>query len=640
MQFARAAWRFLVAIKDGMVFIAMLLFFAALYAALSSRPNIASVSEGALLLNLEGVIVEEPTQPDLTSFLTGGGQNVITEYRLRDVVRAIDVSARDSRVQAIVLDLSSFIGGGQTSLGSVGEALSRFKSAGKPVYAFANFYSDDAYQLAAHASEIWMDPMGGILFSGPGGSRLYYKNLIDELGITANVYRVGTYKSAVEPYLRSDQSPEAKEAARALYATLWESWLADVTKARPKADVASYARDPAQSVQAAGGDYAKIAIERKLVDTIGTRVAFGKYVASKVGDDQIPSPDSFKTIEYDNWVAANPAPTDGSPIGVITIAGEIIDGEAGPGIAASGRITQQIYQALDAGEMKALVVRVDSPGGSAFASEEIRLALNAVKKSGLPIVISMGDVAASGGYWIAAAGDYIMAEPDTITGSIGIFAVLPSFEKAAAKWGVTTDGVQTTPLSGQPDFIGGFSDDLNTVLQAGVEDGYQDFLKLVADARGKSLAEVDAIGQGRVWDGGTARQLGLVDGFGGIDAAIAEAAKRAGLTKGSYHPQYLEPSLGFGMFALDGLPFVKALPLLKTKPEPVTGVVSWAAREQKLMVHQALATAQGLMAREDLQALCLECAHLPAATRHAASVAGPVSFFEWLSRYSLSSTPR
>lgn len=630
MQFARAAWKFLVAIKDGLVLIAMLLFFAALYGALSARPNVAAISEGALLLDLNGVIVEEPTQPDFASFLTGN-QNDVTEYRLRDVVRAIDASASDDRVKAIVLDLSLFMGSGQTSLTAVGEALTRAKLEGKPIYAFANFYSDDSYQLAAHADEIWMDPMGGIIFAGPGGNRLYYKNLIDQLGITAHVYRVGTYKSAVEPYLRSDQSPEAKEASAALSAVLWESWIGEIRKARPAANVEAFARDPAAMIQAAGGDYADLAMAQNLVDKIGDRVAFGRFVAEKVGTDQTQSPDDFKAIAYDNYIAANPLPTNGDAIGVVTVAGEIISGDAGPGIGASGRISEQIYKALEADEIKALVVRVNSPGGSAFASEEIRLAIEEFRKKDIPVVVSMADVAASGGYWIAAAGDHIMAEPDTITGSIGVFAVLPSFEKALGKWGVTADGVQTTPLSGEPNFVGGFSEDLHTVLQSGVENSYRDFLGLVAEARNKTPEQIDEIGQGRVWDGGTARQLGLVDSFGGLDDALKEAAKRAGLEDGSYHAKYLEEPLRFGWWALDRLPFAD-----NRERAPVNGIFGWVAQEQQRMFFEALNSAQGLMARQDVQALCLECGSVnPAAGYHQ-----DISLFDLLKSYSLSAAPR
>ncbi|MGB5483679.1 signal peptide peptidase SppA, partial [Parasphingorhabdus sp.] len=429
MQFARAAWRFLVAIKDGMVLIAMLLFFGVLYALLSSQPNSGSIRDGALSLDLNGVIVEEPAAPTFEDFLASNSDSP-REYRLRDIVRAIDATVEDGRVKAIVLDLSRFAGGGQTSLTDIGEALERAKKAGKPVYAFASFYGDDGYQLAAHATEIWMDPMGGIVFAGPGGNRLYYKGLIDRLGVTANIYRVGTYKSAVEPYMRADQSPASREASEALYGVLWDSWLAEVKKARPQAMVQPFADDPAAFIKTAGGDFALVAMKQKLVDKLADKTAFDRFVAEQVGTDETPSPDSFKSIDYDDYVAANPVKTKGSPIGVITVAGEIIGGDSGPGMAASGRIAEQIYKALDEDEIKALVVRVDSPGGSAFASEEIRLALLEAKKKKLPIVISMGDVAASGGYWIAAAGDHIFAEPDTITGSIGVFAVLPSFEKA------------------------------------------------------------------------------------------------------------------------------------------------------------------------------------------------------------------
>lgn len=629
MQFARAAWKFLVAIKDGMVLIAMLLFFGALYALLSTQPNSGAIRDGALLLDLNGVIVEEPAAPTFEDFLAGNAGNSPREYRLRDVVHAIDATVEDNRVKAIVLDLSSFVGGGQTSLTDIGDALARARKAGKPIYAFASFYSDDSYQLAAHATEIWMDPMGGIIFAGPGGNRLYYKGLIDRLGVTANIYRVGTYKSAVEPYMRADQSDASREASEALYGVLWDSWLTELKKSRPQANVKPFADDPAAFITAAGGDYAAVAMQQKLIDKLGDKTAFDRFVAEQVGADEEPSPDSFKSIDYDDFVAAHPVETDGSAIGVITVAGEIVGGDTGPGMAASGRIAELIYTALDENEIKALVVRVDSPGGSAFASEEIRLALLEAKKKKLPIVVSMGDVAASGGYWIATAGDHIFAEPDTITGSIGVFAVLPSFEKALAKWGVTADGVQTTPLSGEPDFVGGFSDDLNAILQAGVEDSYGDFIKLVAAARGKTPAEVDTIGQGRVWDGGTARQLGLVDGFGGMPEALAEAAKRAGLKEGDYHAQYIDPQVSLSWLPFEGIPFVRQ------ESAPVTGVIGWATQRQKAIFAQAMTTAQGLLVREDVQALCLECG--TAVPRNTKASAG------WIDRllsYSFSSAPR
>ena len=628
MQFARAAWKFLVAIKDGMVLIAMLLFFGALYALLSSQPNSAAIGDGALLLDLNGVIVEEPAAPTLEDFLSSTSDSP-REYRLRDVVHAIDASVDDDRVKAIVLDLGRFAGGGQTSLTDVGAALDRAKKAGKPIYAFASFYSDDSYQLAAHATQIWLDPMGGIIFAGAGSNRLYYKGLIDRLGVTANIYRVGTYKSAVEPYMRADQSPAAREASEALYNVLWDSWLSEVKKARPQAVIRPFADDPATFARTAGGDLAKVAMEQKLVDKLGDRTAFDRFVAEQVGTDETPSPDSFNSIDYDDFVAASPVDSDGSPIGVITVAGEIVDGKTGPGMAASGRIAEQIYKALDEDEIKALVVRIDSPGGSAFASEEIRLALLEARKKKLPIVVSMADVAASGGYWVATAGDHIFAEPDTITGSIGVFAVLPSFEKALAKWGVTADGVQTTPLSGEPNFVGGFSEDLNVILQSGVENSYGDFVKLVAAARGKTPTEVDTIGQGRVWDGGTARQLGLIDGFGGIKDALAEAAKRAGLAEGDYHPQYLDPPSRLSWLPFGGIPFVRQ------ESAPVTGIVGWAAQRQKAIFGQALTTAQGLLAREDVQALCLECG----ATMRG-NTGASAGWIDRLLVYSFSSAPR
>ena len=602
MQFAKAAWKILVGIKDGLVLIAILLFFGLLYAALSARPNGAAVADGALLLKLEGSVVEEPAEIALLDTLTGGSG--VAEYRLRDVVHAIETAGGDERVKGIVLDLDGFLGGGQVSLSRIGEALDTARAAGKPVYAFASFYGDDAYQLAAHADEVWMDPMGGIVFAGPGGNRLYYKALLDKLGVTANVYRVGTYKSAVEPYIRTDMSDEAREAAQSLYDSLWEAYLAEIGRARPEARVAGYAEDPAGTIAAARGDLARVARARGLIDGTSTWQAFEDYIAKKAGRDEAAEPDGFAHTTLADYVAARPFEAGGAAIGVVTVAGEIVDGDAGPGVAAGGRIADTITAALERGDLSALVVRVDSPGGSAFASEEIRIAVARAKARGLPVVVSMGDVAASGGYWIASVGDAIFAEPTTITGSIGVFAVLPSFERAMDNIGVDADGVSTTPLSGAPDFVGGFSPEFNTILQLGVEESYRDFVTLVARARGKTPAEVDAMGQGRVWPGGTARQLGLVDRFGGLDDAVAHAARLAKLDDGEWHARYIDPPTGWFGFGAFG-------PFAKGGDAPVRDVTGWAAREQRAAFGAALSTARGLMSRQGVQALCLECGGAP-----------------------------
>ncbi len=606
MRFVGKVWRLLVGIKDGLVLLFMLLFFGALYAALSASPSVGAADQGALVLDLKGTIVEQPAEADPFSLLSGGTP-AMREYRLRDVVRALDEAATDDRVKAIALDLDSFLGGGQAALSDVGEALDRVRRAGKPVVAYATGYTDDGYLLASHASEVWLNPLGAVLVTGPGGANLYYKGLLDKLGVTANVYRVGAFKAAVEPFTRTDMSPEARQANQALAGALWESWLTEVRTARPKAQVAPYVAAPAERIAQAGGDMAQAALRAGLVDRVGDRTEYGKRLAALGGvlDEDVPG--SFKAIKFDNWVSANPAPRTGQ-IGVVTVAGNIVDGTAGPGTAAGDTIAEHIEKGLRDRDLAALVVRVDSPGGSTTASERIRRAVLDAKATGLPVVISMGSVAASGGYWIATAGDTIMAEPETITGSIGVFGILPSFEGALQKLGVGADGIKTTPLSGEPDLLRGPSPEADQLIQTGIESTYRRFLSLVAAARKLPVERVNEIAQGRVWDGGAARQLGLVDRFGSLDDAIAEAARRARLDPATATAVYLEkePSWFEQLFRSMG------------ETEQQVGApdaFSRIAVRPQLLLARAFADAQTILAGPTIQARCLECPAVPTPLR-------------------------
>ena len=524
MRFVRAVWKLLVGIKDALVLLAMLLFFGLLWAALQAGPT--PIGDGVLLVELDGSLVEQPERQSASGLVAGG--SLTREHRLRDVVAAVDAAATDDRVKAIALDLERFVGGGQSAIATLGEALDRARKAGKPVLAYATGYTDDSYQLAAHASEIWMTPLGVVAIAGPGGDNLYFKGLFDKLGVTANVYRVGTYKAAVEPFTRTGMSPEARANAQGLAGAMLETWRDEVERARPAAarSIDTYLRDPVGVVRAAGGDFARAALDSKLIDRAAERHAFNARLAElggSVDHEAIP----YRRIKLADYVRdLDPAATRG-PIGVVTVAGTIVDGEAGPGSAGGDSIAKLIDEGVASGKLKALVVRIDSPGGSVMASEVIRAAILDAKAKGLPVVASMGNVAASGGYWVATPADTIFAEPSTVTGSIGVFGILPSFQGSMAKLGLAADGVKTTPLSGEPDLLNGPSPAAGALIQAGVESVYQRFITLVAKSRGKSLAEVDRIAQGRVWDGGTARQLGLVDQFGGLDEAIAKAAALA-----------------------------------------------------------------------------------------------------------------
>lgn len=599
MSFVARAWHVLVTIKDALVLIFMLLFFGALYALLSSSPNPAKSRDGALVLALNGSIVEQKQALDPREFLTGtvaaNGQ-----YLLRDVVHVLETAAKDDDVKTVVLDLDGFSGGGQAALSRVGEALSAVRKANKPIYAFATGYSDDSYQLAAHASEIWLDPMGAALFTGPGGAQPYFKGLIDKIGVTANVYRVGKFKSFIEPYVRTDQSPEAKQAAQALTGALWANWQDEVGKARPKAKLAAMIADPAGLTAASGGDMSKTALANGIVDKLGDYTSFAKRVAALVGAGSDTRADDFNATEFEDYLAANPPSRRGSAIGIATIAGEIVDGNAPSGVAGGDTIANLILDAVADEDLKALVVRVDSPGGSALASEKIRLAILQAKAKGLPVVVSMGNVAASGGYWVSMAGDVVFADPSTITGSIGVFGIIPTFEKVIPKVGISADGVTTTPLSGQPDVLRGTNETTDRLIQSGVEDIYRRFTSLVAANRKMTVARVDEIGQGRVWDGGTARQIGLVDRFGSLDDAVAEAANRAKIEPNSVQRLYLEPEPSFLSGLLSGMVHAKA-------PVDRTDIFTRLIRQQQAYVTTGFHDATRIMSGPAVQVRCMEC---------------------------------
>jgi protease-4 len=622
MRFAGKVWRLLVGNKDGLVLLFMLVFFGGLWALMSARPTVGAGEKGALYLDLSGPIVEQPSQARASDVVAGSGG--VRATRLRDLVKALNAAATDARVQAVALDLDIFTGGGQTTLADAGAALDAVRKAGKPVLAYASAYDDDSYLLAAHASEIWLSPMGGVLITGPGRTNLYYKGLLDKLGVTANVYRVGTYKAAVEPLIRNDMSPDARENAQALAGALWETWRENVMRARPRAKIADYVADTPARIAAAGGDMARAALAAGLVDHVADREAFGRRVAVAAGTRDKAVPSGFRRIPYRAWVETNPASEDGGNIGIVTVAGDIVDGEAGPGRAGAETIVKAIEKGLRRGNLKALVLRVDSPGGSALASERIRQAVLAAKRQGLPVVVSMGSVAASGGYWVATAGDRIFAEPSTITGSIGVFGILPSFQGTLAKLGLGADGVKTTPLSGEPDLLRGPSPAAGQMIQLGVEGTYRRFLALVANARHLSVQRVDQIAQGRVWDGGTARQLGLVDQFGRLDDAIAEAGRRAHIDRGDIKATWLEkePSLADSIVAD-----------LAGRGDDDRGEAADAftrlAMKPRLQIAAALGDVERLVSGPAIQTRCLECA--PAVSAPAAPAAG--GFLAWLTRF-------
>jgi len=624
MNFARGTWRFLVGVKDLLVLLLLLLFFAGLWGVLGNRATVSVPDGAALVLDINGVIVDQAAEDDPLQLALGASGR--SEVQARDIIRAIDLAAEDTRIKSLVLDLDLFVGAGQANLQSIAASMQRFRKAGKPIEAYAAAYTDDGYYLASSASRIWVNPLGAVLLTGPGGSGLYFKSALDKLNIDIEVFRVGTYKAAVEPFTRVNASPEAKAADQALVDDLWQTWLSDVASRRPRTDVSAWLRALPQRVAATSGDLAKAAQAAQLVDRIGTRTQFDAVMAKAMGAQEKPGALSYNGIRLAKYLAAQRslAPSSGPAIGIVYVTGNIVDGEAGRGTAGGTTIADTVRKAISENkDLKALVVRIDSPGGSVTASEDIREALAEAKAGGLPLVASMGPVAASGGYWIATAADEIIAQPSTITGSIGVFAIIPTFPRALESLGVSTDGVKSTPYSGEPDVVAGIGPETRQLLQVSTEDIYRRFISLVAASRDLPIDKVDRIGQGRVWTGNDAKRLDLIDGFGGLDAAVAAAAKRAKL-EGTPRTVDIEPGRS---------PVVEALEALLGPPETVSlprdpfAKLAYASRSRLFAL---LLDARAMAMGPTMQAACLSCAamgtpRLAEAPSPAAGLEGPLA---------------
>ncbi|WOI52032.1 signal peptide peptidase SppA [Parvularcula sp. LCG005] len=501
-------------------------------------PSITVPDGGALVLNPEGVLVElAPPQDPFESIINeafGGSSDA--QISVHELVRVIRAAEEDKRIQAMVLDLQGlYIPSISASKAYyLADAVQSFRDSGKRVIAVGDGYSQEQYIIASKADTILMHDFGSLMIDGYGSYRQFYKSALDKLEVTANVFRVGTFKSAIEPYIRDDMSEPAKEANRAFLGSLWEDYTTaiDTNRGLTAGSTERLVNNAPAQVRQAGGSIAQMALDNGLVDKLMDRGAQIDFIAGIVGrdaDDQA----GFRGIGYRSYRLAMQGPHDRDKIGniaVVTVAGAIVDGEEQFGAAGGDFIASQLRDARTRDDVKAVVLRVDSPGGSAFASEIIRDELLKVKEAGKPVVVSMGSLAASGGYWISASADEIWASPSTVTGSIGVFGFIPTFEKTLEKVGVYTDGVGTTPLApitsvGPAAVPEAYAE----IIQANVEDIYKHFLQIVAEGRGMTTVGVDEIGQGRVWIGETASQIGLVDKLGDIDDAIASAAARASL---------------------------------------------------------------------------------------------------------------
>lgn len=548
-RFFGALWRGLDGLRRVLHLILLLVIFGFIVGALRSTIPLLP-AEAALVIAPTGEIVEQLSGDPFERALAEAQGAGSSETLLRDLTEAIRTAANDKRIRALVLDLNSMTGGGQPTLEEFARAVADFRESGKPVIAHSVTFLQDQYLVAAHADEIYVDPLGLVVLEGYERYRNYYKAALDKLGVDVNVFRVGSFKSAVEPFLRQDMSPEDREASLAYLGALWDNYRTVVARARglePEA-ITRYANDIGATAVAARGDLPAAALAAKLVTGVKSSLEVEARVAEIVGlDDQT---DSYNAVSIDDYLRVQRAEEklqgDGKPrIGVIVASGEILDGDQPPGIIGGETVASLVRDARLNDDMRALVLRIDSPGGSVFASEQIYREIKAFKATGRPVIVSMGDLAASGGYYIAAPADEIWASPGTITGSIGIFALFPTLNRTLDKVGVSVDGVGTTPLSGELRLDRPVGPVAAQLLQSLIERGYADFLSRVAEGRNLKVEAVEPLAQGRVWSGRDAKANGLVDQLGGFDDAVAAAAARAELAEGGYHLDYLETDLSW-----------------------------------------------------------------------------------------------
>ena len=491
-------------------------------------------NNSALILDITGDIVEQRHQIDpMDTFVNEalGNDEQHPEVLLADILSVIDSAASDNKISSLILKLDRMGSSGLTKVNIIAQALEKFKESGKAITAIGENFTQDQYYLASYADEIWLDPNGWLILDGYGRYQLYYKSAIEKLAITPHVFRVGTYKSAVEPYMRDDMSEQAKESNKLWLNDLWSKYKADVADQRGFAITNFDENSEAliTKLEDVDGDLAMYALDNGWVDSLKTRhqvkLALNEMLGVEDGDD------NYRSVNFREYLSTLALdfpiqPNFSDNVAVIVAKGTILNGTQKAGIIGGDSTARLLRDAREDDSVKAVVLRVDSPGGSAFASEIIRQEVELLKQAGKPVVASMGTYAASGGYWISASADKIYAAPTTITGSIGIYGLMMTFENALSKLGIYTDGVGTTEFAGfsptRP-----ISDGVAKIIQMNVNKGYQDFITLVADNRNMSKQEVDSIAQGRVWSGAKAKELGLVDELGSLEDAIIAAADLA-----------------------------------------------------------------------------------------------------------------
>lgn len=541
--FFKWTWRVLNFVREmvlNLFFIFLVLVGVGIWMQIGNGSNSEQTARGALLLDISGVIVDKPSTNHrlgaLGRQLFGASSDRLQENSLFDIVNAIRQAKDDRNITGIVLDLKNFTGADQPSMRYIGKALREFRDSGKPVFAVGENYSQGQYYLASFANKIWLSPQGQVDLHGFATNGLYYKTLLDKLKVSTHVFRVGTYKSAVEPLIRDDMSPAAREADSRWIGELWQNYLHTVSANRQISPQQLFpgAQAIIDGLTSVGGDTAKYALDHKLVDALASSADVEKALTKQFGWSKTEN--NYRAISYYDYSLKTPADTGGT-IAVIFANGAIMDGEETPGNVGGDTTASQIRDARLDPKVKAIVLRVNSPGGSVNASEVIRAELAAARAAGKPVVVSMGGMAASGGYWISTPANYIVASPSTLTGSIGIFGVINTVENSLSSIGVHSDGVSTSPLA-DISMTKALSPEVQQMMQLSIEYGYKRFITLVADARKRTPEQIDKIAQGHVWTGEDAKANGLVDSLGDFDDAVAKAAELAKLKQ--WHLDYYQ----------------------------------------------------------------------------------------------------
>ncbi|WP_402718897.1 signal peptide peptidase SppA [Janthinobacterium rivuli] len=534
-----AFWRALDATRRAVINLLFLLIVIAILIAIFGGGAKPLAEKTTLVLDLQGPLVEETPGGVREAVLANVSGEVKKNVQLRDVLAVLDTAAKDKNIGSMVIMLDELQGGGLASLREVAAGVERFRATGKKVTAWGSSYNQRQYLVAAKADEVFLHPMGGVMLEGFGRYRNYYRDALDKVGVTVNLLKVGTYKSAAEPFIANGPSEAAAEADRYLNNGLWTTYTTDVEKARKlPAGAIMQAIDALPALMtAAGGDLGKLSLDAKLVDGLKTRDELRQFMMARGAKNTEGT--NFRQVNYTDYLARLRPVHIGDAVGVVIASGEIGDGIAAPGSIGGLSTSRLIRQAREDKSIKAIVLRVDSPGGSAFGSELIRRELELTRAAGKPVVVSMGNVAASGGYWISTSSDEVIADAATITGSIGVFAILPTADKVVEKLGIHTAGSPTTWLADAGNPLRPLDPRFAQVIQGSINHVYGDFLKLAAKARKTTPEKINEVAQGRVWTGLQAKERNLVDRIGSYGDALASAAKRANLGT-DYRVTYLE----------------------------------------------------------------------------------------------------